>query len=106
MELQNRIEPDFGGSKRGDRQRPSFGEMHMVLAQVLLARVARQLGLGSLFSVDEGDGQRASRLIARSGLEAREKWKRFPSPVAALRPSGPKARICGEDPRCPCETAN
>lgn len=64
----------FGGNNNGDKHRPSFGEMHIVPVHVvLLANAARLVGLGSLVSVDAGDGQRASKLIARNGLEARVK---------------------------------
>lgn len=94
----------FGGNSNGDKQRPSFGEMHMVPVHVvLLANAAKLLGLGSLVSFDAGDGHRASKLIARNGLEARVKWNNDPSFAAVLRPSGPYARICGDDPRCACK---
>lgn len=64
----------LGGRRSGDKQRPSFGEMHAALAHVvLLANVAKHPGLNSLPSVDAGDEQRASKLIARIGLDAREK---------------------------------
>lgn len=74
LRVNNKNEIPFGGKSNGDKQRPSFGEMHAVLAQAVLeARDAKQLGLNSLLSVDAGDEQRASRLIALNGLEAREK---------------------------------
>lgn len=48
--------------------------MQAVLVQaVLLANDAKLLGLGSLVSVEAGDELRASKLIARNGLDAREK---------------------------------
>lgn len=53
-------------------------------------------------SLDAGDEQRASRLMARNGLDAREKWNKDCSLVDVLRPSGPNARICGDEPRCAC----
>lgn len=65
---------DFGGKSSGDKQRPNFGEIQTVLVHAVLdANDAKQLGLGSLFSVDAGDEHRASKLIARNGLDAREK---------------------------------
>lgn len=75
--------------------------MHAVLAHAVLeANDAKQLGLNSLDSLDAGDEQRASRLMARNGLDPREKWNKDCSLVDVLRPSGPNARICGDEPRC------
>lgn len=93
---------NFGGKSNGDKQRPSFGEMHAVLAQaVLLASDAKQLGLNSQLSLDAGDEQRASKLCAAlNGLDVREKWNNDCSFVDVLLPSGPNARICGDEPRC------
>lgn len=73
--MNNSLFIDFGGKSNGDKQRPSFGEMQAVLAQAVLeAKEAKQLGLTSLVvSVDAGDEQRASRLMALNGLDAREK---------------------------------
>lgn len=66
--------PDFGGKSNGDKQRPSFGEIHAVLVHAVLeANDAKQFGLGSLLSVNDGGEHRASKLIARNGLEARVK---------------------------------
>lgn len=56
---------------------------------------------GSLVSVQAGEQQRASRLMALNGLDEREKCDTGESVAVALRPSGPNARICGEEPRCP-----
>lgn len=90
----------FGGKSNGDRQRPSFGEIQAVLAHAVLdANDAKHPGLISL-SVDAGDEQRASKLMARNGLLALEKWNSDCSLVDVLRPSGPNARICGDEPRC------
>lgn len=94
----------LGGKSNGDRQRPNFGEMHAVLAQAVLdASDAKHPGLNSFDSLDAGDEQRASRLMARNGLDAREKWNKDCSLVDVLRPSGPNARICGDEPRCACK---
>lgn len=77
--------------------------MHAVLAHAVLdANDAKQLGLSSVVSLDAGDEQRASKLIALNGLDAREKWNNDCSFVDVLRPSGPNARICGDEPRCAC----
>lgn len=95
----------FGGKSSGDKQRPSFGEMQAVLVHAVLeASDAKQLGLNSLVSADAGDEQRASKLCAAlNGLDAREKWNKDCSFVDVLLPSGPKARICGDEPRCAYE---
>lgn len=70
----NKLFNVFGGSSNGDKQRPSFGDMHAVLVQaVLLANDAKQEGASSFVSLDAGDEQRASKLIARNGLDARVK---------------------------------
>lgn len=91
----------FGGNSNGDKHRPNFGEMHAVLAHAVLdASDAKQLGLSSFVSLDAGDEERASKLMARNGLDAREKWNNDCSLVDVLRPSGPNARICGDEPRC------
>lgn len=92
----------FGVKSSGLKQRPSFGEIQAVLAQAVLeASDAKQLGLNSLVSVDAEDEQRASKLCAaRNGLDAREKWNNDCSFVDVLLPSGPNARICGDEPRC------
>lgn len=91
----------LGGKSNGDKQRPNFGEMHAVLAHAVLdASDAKQPGLNSFVSPDAGDEQRASRLMARNGLDPREKWNKDCSFVDVLRPSGPNARICGDEPRC------
>lgn len=75
--------------------------MHAVLAHAVLdASDAKQPGLNSFVSLDAGDEQRASRLMARNGLDPREKWNKDCSFVDVLRPSGPNARICGDEPRC------
>lgn len=75
--------------------------MHAVLAHAVLdASDARHDGVISHVSVDAGGEQRASKLIARNGLDAREKWNNDCSLVDVLRPSGPNARICGDEPRC------
>lgn len=75
-------------------------ELVLALTQMCDARL---LGneLASLPSVQAGDEQRASRLIALNGLDEREKCEIGESFAVALRPSGPNARICGEEPRCP-----
>lgn len=91
----------FGGNSNGDKHRPNFGEMHAVLAHAVLdANDAKQPGLSSFVSLDAGGEQRASKLMARNGLAAREKWNNDCSFVDVLRPSGPNARICGDEPRC------
>lgn len=64
----------LGGNSNGDKHRPNFGEMHAVLAHAVLdASDAKQLGLSSFVSLDAGDEERASKLMARNGLDAREK---------------------------------
>lgn len=102
-DFENLLFKALGGSRSGDRQRPNFGDIHAVLAQaVLLANDAKQPGLSSFVSLDAGDEHRASNEIARNGLDARVKWNNDDSFVDVLRPSGPNARICGDDPRCAC----
>lgn len=50
-------------------------------------------------SVDAGDEHRASRLMALIGLGDRGQLRPECSLGIVLRPSGPYARICGDDPR-------
>lgn len=77
--------------------------MHAVLAHAVLdASDAKHPGLNSFGSA--GDELRASRLMARNGLDPREKWNKDCSLVVVVRPSGPNARICGDEPRCACKT--
>lgn len=66
--------PDFGGKSNGDKQRPSFGDIHAVLAHAVLdANDAKQFVLCSLLWSLAGVEDRASKLMARKGLDAREK---------------------------------
>ena len=89
-------EDDRGGIKSGDKQRPILGERHIALADwtLLVANEAKLDELGSTGSA--GDEHLASKLMARIGLDDREKWT---SLGTAVRPSGPKALICGDEPR-------
>lgn len=68
-----------GGINNGDRHLPIFGDMQIVLPPALLLAIDAKLlweGLGvfisGVLSVEAGDEQRASKLIARIGLGERE----------------------------------
>lgn len=98
-----------GGISSGDKHRLIFGDRHMVLPHAPLLAIDAKLvcdALGvfvSLASVEAGDEHRASRLMARIGLGDRDDvCSAACSPGNVQRPSGPKARICGDDPRCVC----
>lgn len=83
----------LGGMSNGDKQRPIFGDKHMLLPHTLpLANDAKLLcdGLVVLRSEsDAGDEHRASRLTARSGLGERGHCKPECSLGIVVRPSGP-----------------
>lgn len=83
----------------GDRQRLIFGDRHTAVAQALLVANEAKLcdGLGSPVSSDAGE-QRASKLTARIGLVARDICVEVSAGIG-VRPSGPNARICGDEPR-------
>lgn len=97
-----------GGISNGDKHRLIFGDRHIELPHAPLLAIDAKLvcdALGvfvSLASVEAGDEHRASRLMARIGLGDRDVCRVACSPGNVQRPSGPKARICGDDPRCAC----
>lgn len=100
----------LGGISSGDRQRPAIrGDRQIVLPPHVpeLVNEARLLCDGLWprisFSTEALDEDRASRLMARIGLGDRGPDSPLVCSLGVVvRPSGPNARIWGDEPRWPC----